>query len=160
VLQAHTEKHKALLKRGGENRSGTWGDGANRLRPGSFGAPTEGKIPRNVLSFPHRSGAGELRPVRESMRADGLPVHGATMPLPLAEFLVDYLCPPGALTVDPFFGWGTTAMAAEKLGRRWLVTEQHLEYVEAIKRRFENHARAQQLGMARIQNDVVGKGAF
>lgn len=49
-------------------------------------------------------------------KAEGIPVHGATMPLPLAEFLVEYLCPPGGIT-----------------------TEKHLEYAFGIASRFGLH---------------------
>lgn len=139
VLQAHTDKHMALLKRGGEQRTGVYADGAYQIKPGSFRAPTAGKIPRNVLNFPHLSGSAEMRKVRATLKDDGIPIHGATMPLPLAEFLVEYLCPPDGLTVDPFGGWGTTAMAAEKTGRRWLTTEKHLEYAIGITSRFQLH---------------------
>jgi DNA modification methylase len=59
---------------------------------------------------------------------NGLPVHGATMPLALADFLVRYLSEPDDLVVDPFSGWGTTAVAAERNGRRWLTSELMGEY--------------------------------
>jgi len=139
VLEPHTDNHMALIKRGGERRTGVYSDGAYQIKPGCFGRPTAGKIPRNVLEVPHLSGSAEMRKLRALMKAEGIPVHGATMPLPLAEFLVNYLCPPGGVTVDPFGGWGTTAMAAEKTGRRWIITEKYLEYAYGTSCRFALH---------------------
>lgn len=40
--------------------------------------------------------------------------------------------------VDPFGGWGTTALAAEQSGRRWIVTERMAEYVAAQAMRLRN----------------------
>jgi hypothetical protein len=54
--------------------------------------------------------------VRAKARVQGLPVHGALMPLPLALFLVKFLTRQGDLVVDGFGGWGTSAMAAEQTG--------------------------------------------
>lgn len=62
-------------------------------------------------------------------KVQGLPVHGAPMPLDLADFLVRYLSAEGELVVDPFGGWGTTGIAAEQTGRRWMSTEKHVEYI-------------------------------
>jgi DNA modification methylase len=44
------------------------------------------------------------------------------------------------LVVDLFGGWGTTALAAEQCGRRWIVTEQMAEYVAAQAMRLRNAA--------------------
>ena len=74
--------------------------------------------------------------MRAKARVQGLPVHGALMPLPLALFLVKFLTRQGDLVVDGFGGWGTSAMAAEQTGRRWLITERIGEYVAAQALRF------------------------
>lgn len=87
---------------------------------------TAGSIPRNVVTMPHT--CTEKQRLAVYARELGLPVHGATMPQGLAEFLIDFLSAPGDLVIDPFGGWFTTAAAAEKLGRRWLTTEQMREY--------------------------------
>lgn len=41
-------------------------------------------------------------------------------PVPLAERIILASCPPGGLVLDCFLGSGTTAEAAERLGRRWV----------------------------------------
>jgi len=134
VLQPHTEAHLKLIARGGERRDASYGDGANRVRPGSFGASTPGKIPRNVITAPHR--CSRQTPAREAARAAGLPVHGAAMPYSVAELLVNFLTEPGDLVTDPFGGICTTADAAENSGRRWMTTDIHHEYLFAGAARF------------------------
>ncbi len=57
VLEPHSERHQKLIAVGGEKRSTNFGDGAYRLRPGSFGNPTAGRIPGNVLHYGTRTPA-------------------------------------------------------------------------------------------------------
>lgn len=134
VLQPHSERHLKLIQQGGENREGVFSDGAYRLKHGSFGSETLGSIPKNVLSFGHRC-ASQLA-YKAAANANGLPVHGAPMPLKLALFLVEFLSMPGQLVVDPFSGSMTIPLAAEELNRRWLATECMLEYVLGGRFRF------------------------
>jgi site-specific DNA-methyltransferase (adenine-specific)/site-specific DNA-methyltransferase (cytosine-N4-specific) len=49
--------------------------------------------------------------------------HPARFPLALPTFFIKLMTTPGQLVLDPFAGTCTTAVAAEALGRRWLVTE-------------------------------------
>ena len=49
--------------------------------------------------------------------------HPARFPLQLPMFFIKLLTRPGQLVFDPFAGTCTTALAAETLQRRWLVTE-------------------------------------
>lgn len=135
VLQAHTEKHLALIHSGGEKRTSESSDGAYRIRPGSFSNATPGRIPRNVLQFAHRCKAQSA--YKRAAAARGLPVHGAPMPARLAAFLIEFLSEPGDLVVDPFSGTFTTAAEAERLGRRWLGTDTMAEFVLGGSTRFE-----------------------
>lgn len=125
VLQEHTERHLNYMHAGGATTSASYGDGAYRRRPGAFGAVTKGKIPRNVLEIAHRCSYNQM--LRREAQAQGLPMHGATMPLKLARFFVDYLTEPGDMVVDLFGGWLKTAKAAQDAKRRWLATELHAE---------------------------------
>ena len=63
--------------------------------------------------------------------------HPARFPLQLPTFFIKLLSMPGQLIVDPFGGTGTTALAAEQLGRRWLVTEIDPKYAAILPQRFE-----------------------
>lgn len=49
--------------------------------------------------------------------------HPARFPVALPEFFIRILTKPRQLVFDPFGGTGTTGVAAEKLKRRWIVTE-------------------------------------
>ena len=104
------------------------------MRPGAFAVPTEGRIPRNLFTVPHR--CPSQRELRALAKHTGLPCHGATMPLELAKTLVEFLTAPGHLVVDLFGGWGTTAVAAETTGRRWVIAEKMLAYVRGAAERF------------------------
>lgn len=134
VLQAHTEKHLALIRAGGEQRESVFSDGAYRVRHGSFGNETAGRIPRNILKFGHRCKAQS--DYKKAAKALGLPVHGAPMPARLAAFLIEFLSEPGDLVVDPFSGSFTTAAEAERLGRRWFGTDTMAEFVLGGSTRF------------------------
>lgn len=136
VLLPHTERHQRLIARGGEARNVAFGDGAYRIRTGDFGKPTSGRIPRNVLIRSHT--CADKNNARKTAQALGLPAHGATTPLSVAKFFVEFLSEPGELVVDQYGGWFTTAKAAEITGRRWLSTECMLEYVRGAAERFRS----------------------
>jgi DNA modification methylase len=61
--------------------------------------------------------------------------HFATYPESLAERCILLGSGEGDLVLDPFLGSGTTAVAAARLGRRFLGCELNLEYVEMAARR-------------------------
>ena len=145
VLEAHTRRHLALIQRGGEARDQVYSDGAYRIHAGRFGNHTAGRIPTNVLMRGHR--CLDAVQYRNDARRLGLPVHGARQPLSIADFLVRFLSDVGDLIVDPFGGTVTTGMAAERLGRRWLVVEAMLDYLRASAERFKGFE-GFQLGIA------------
>jgi len=141
VLEPHTERHKALMARGGEQREASYCDGAYKIRPGaSFARQTAGRIPRNVFDIGHSD--ADARRCNRYAREHGLQAHGAPMPLALADKLVRFMTRPGDLVVDPFGGRCTTGKAAEQNGRRWICTERHGDYLEAAKIRFQCDAQA------------------
>jgi DNA modification methylase len=134
VLQEHSERHLKLINGGGEQREGSFSDGAYTVKPGRYGNATEGRIPRNILSFGHR--CPEQTAYKAAARALGLPVHGAPMPLKLASFLIEFLTEPGDVVADCFSGSFTTPDAAERLGRRWIASECMAEFVMGGATRF------------------------
>lgn len=135
VLLAHGERHQRLVAAGGEKRVAAFSGGAYRLREGSFGKETPGRLARNVLTIGHRD--VDQEPAREFARQNGLPEHPAPMPLRLAEFFVNFLSEEGDLVVDLFGGYAATAKAAEQAGRRWLIVERCREYIAAAAERFK-----------------------
>lgn len=63
--------------------------------------------------------------------------HPARFPVGLPEFFINLLTSEGQLVFDPFGGTCTTAVAAEKLGRRWLVTELDDRYTAVLPDRLK-----------------------
>lgn len=63
--------------------------------------------------------------------------HFATFPPALPEKILRCACPPGGVVLDPFFGAGTTGVAAQKLGLNWIGIELKAEYAEMARRRIE-----------------------
>lgn len=63
--------------------------------------------------------------------------HPARFPVGLPSFFINLLTKPGQTVFDPFGGTGTTALAAEQLGRRWLVTEIDRKYASVVPERFK-----------------------
>jgi site-specific DNA-methyltransferase (adenine-specific) len=79
--------------------------------------------PSTLLSFEPEFGPNPVR-------------HPARFPLQLPTFFIKLLSKPGQLVLDPFGGTGTTALAAEQLARRWLVTEIDPKYAAVVPQRF------------------------
>lgn len=109
------------------------------------------KLPHNHVRVNAPSGQGRNRVqagpdmVRPStllhMEADFSPNpsrHPARFPLTLPTFFINLLTLPGQMVIDPFGGTGTTGLAAEKLGRRWLLTELDPNYAAVLPARFES----------------------
>lgn len=61
--------------------------------------------------------------------------HPARFPLQLPSFFIKLMTLPGQLVFDPFGGTCTTAVAAEQLSRRWLVTELDRSYATCLPER-------------------------
>ena len=61
--------------------------------------------------------------------------HPSQKPAQLLERIVTLWTQPRDLILDCFLGTGTTAAAAEKLGRRWVGIEKDPGYIEIAKKR-------------------------
>ena len=136
VLQPHSESHMKFLC-SSHRPEASYSDGAYTKRSNSFRNITEGKIPRNILRF--SSNCSSQRQYKQAARSVGLPVHGAPMPLALAKFLIEYLTAKEDLVVDIFAGSGTTGLAAEQSGRRWLMCDGMYEYGAGSMLRFTDY---------------------
>ena len=55
------------------------------------------------------------------------------MPLALAEHIIQFATEEGMLVADIFGGWLTTAVAAQRLKRRGIVTEKMRAYLHAAQ---------------------------
>ena len=75
--------------------------------------------------------------------------HPSQKPLRLIEKLVACSTDAGDLVLDPFLGSGTTAVAAESQGRRWIGIEANADYISIIETRLsELRSRATQNELA------------
>ncbi|MCZ6545704.1 MAG: site-specific DNA-methyltransferase [Chloroflexi bacterium] len=86
----------------------------------------DGKQMRNLWQIP-------VTPKRER----SLGKHPSQKPLAVLERLVELGTEPGDLLLDPFGGAGTMALAAEKLGREFVLIESVDEYVTLARARLE-----------------------
>jgi len=65
-------------------------------------------------------------------------LHPATFPDKLPYDFIQCFCPPDGIVLDPFIGSGTTAVAAKKLGRKFIGIEISSEYCKIAIQRIEN----------------------
>jgi len=61
--------------------------------------------------------------------------HPAMMPLSLARRCLAITSRPGSVVLDPYAGSGTTLLAAQELGLRWVGVEIKAEFADLIERR-------------------------
>ena len=61
--------------------------------------------------------------------------HPTQKPLEIIERMVKASCPPGGVVLDPFMGSGTTALAAQRLGRHFTGFELNPAYCATIAER-------------------------
>ena len=99
----------------------------------SFLTNNAGAIPSNVITLSNTHSNSDYQLY---CREHDLQPHPARMPSGLAEFFIKFLTKPDMLVLDPFGGSNTTAAAAEKLGRRWIVVEPNDDYISGSRGRF------------------------
>lgn len=61
--------------------------------------------------------------------------HPTVKPLKLMEYLIRLVTPEGGIVLDPFAGSGSTLLAAQNLGFKFIGIEMNEEYVEIARRR-------------------------
>ena len=84
----------------------------------------KGKYATNILRVPSLKGSS-----KEKIG------HPSQKPIALIEQLILSGSRKGDAVLDPFLGSGTTAAAAEELGRKWMGIELNADYCEITKRR-------------------------
>jgi site-specific DNA-methyltransferase (adenine-specific) len=95
---------------------------------------------RSYVWTPHPLGAKPRDVLEIPTLTNGMPeksAHPTQKPLELVRRLVAAASQPGDLVIDPFAGSGTTLVACEALGRRWLGCEIDLAYCRIIAARLE-----------------------
>jgi len=71
--------------------------------------------------------------------------HPTVKPLKLMEYLIKLVSREGAVVLDPFLGSGTTAIACQKLNRKWIGIEKEEEYVKIAQARIKPFLEQQKL---------------
>ena len=74
-------------------------------------------------------------PTEPVKRNGAMDDHPAMMPMKLARRCVAITSRPGDVVLDPYAGSGTTLIAAQDLGRRWVGVELNPSYVNLIEHR-------------------------
>ena len=64
--------------------------------------------------------------------------HFAVFPDTLAERMIKAGCPENGIVLDPFMGAGTTAVAAQSLGRNYIGYELNPDYCKIIEKRIQD----------------------
>lgn len=113
----------------GEPYKGCGGNSRTSTNYGDFGNVREGsadgsRYPRSVLRVPHVA----------------RPQHPTQKPVALFEYLIRTYTNHGDLVLDNTAGSGTTAVAAENTGRRWICIERDPEYYAKAVARAEEAA--------------------
>jgi len=113
------------------------------IRTGFTEIASGGSIPSNVIEEQLaesmlRFGNNAANDVyTKRCKEEGIKIHPARFPASLPDFFVKLLTEESDLVYDPFAGSNTAGAVSEKLGRRWLASENVEEYLEASKFRFE-----------------------
>ncbi len=85
------------------------------------------------------------KPSQEERGAEN--IHETVKPLALCQYLIALTAfEEDAVVLDPFVGSGTTAVAAERLGKRFIGLDINKSYVEIARRRLKRNEMALSLG--------------
>ena len=81
--------------------------------------------------------------------------HPTQKPVELFEYLIRTYTNEGDLVLDNTAGSGTTAIAAENTGRKWVCIEQSEEYAtKAVERIYNHEVKPQQTSEVKIDSNI------
>ena len=83
----------------------------------------------------------DMKPVEKRFTTKARNTHPTVKPLALMRYLCRLICPPNGLILDPFFGSGSTGVAAIQEGFRIIGIEREQEYCEIAKGRVSHAVR-------------------
>jgi len=132
VLVEYSESMKKLIKTKKYNSGNRPSE--HSIGKKSFAKNNKGAIPSNVIVAANTKSSS---PYLKYCKANNLSIHPARMPSEIPEFFVKFLTDKGDLVYDPFGGSNTTGMVAEKLSRKWMITEANRDYLEGSIGRFK-----------------------
>lgn len=135
LLRPYSASHRKRMETGKVSRQGSpsadW-DGKHSAGSNRF-VDCGGAIPRSVIVAANSNSAD---PYVRGSKEIGLPVHGARMPVALAETVIKLTTREGDVVFDPFMGSNVVGRTAEALGRRWIGNDISLTYAAGSALRF------------------------
>ncbi|MFA6599319.1 MAG: site-specific DNA-methyltransferase, partial [Ignavibacteriaceae bacterium] len=81
--------------------------------------------------------------------------HETQKPVELVKKIILTSSNPGHLVVDPFGGSGTTYAVAKAFNRKWLGTENNLEYCQIIKERISDKEHITRIASGKDETEAV-----
>lgn len=127
ILKPHTKEYLKYIAQGGSQKEYSNGDGSYKIKKGAFSNQTNGTLPKNIFQRGHRSASTNT--YHEVCKRLNIPKHGATFPIELPRYFIEFLTQKGNTIADPFGGRGTTLLAAEELERNWIGCDITWEYL-------------------------------
>ncbi len=92
---------------------------------------SDAKVGRQITNaFFDRGTEPNILRIGGNKRIKDTNIHGAIFPIELPTKLIQMFSPDDAVILDPFMGMGSTAVAAEKLKRKWIGCEVSKEYCD------------------------------
>jgi hypothetical protein len=82
--------------------------------------------------------------------------HPTVKPIKLMQYLIKLVTPIGGTVLDPFMGSGSTGIAAESLGYKFIGIEQQAEYYEIAVKRIANNPRKELVNENECQVQTPG----
>lgn len=102
--------------------------GSRRLRGGGSRVIPKDRFVESAYALWRFAGTSQGQGFGTSWLGDAVSGHPATFPLELPRRCIEMLTWEGSMVYDPFMGSGTTAMASELCGCRWVGSELSPEY--------------------------------
>ena len=121
----HFAKTSNITFNPGESRNGS---GFAGMRKNETMANKKLALPSNHLHIPQKS--NQYTPQSK---------HPAVFPLELPEFFIKAFTDEGQVVLDPFMGSGTTAIASDALGRKWIGFETEEKYIDIANERLKGY---------------------
>lgn len=115
MTHGHVRKVSTAHHKRNSKATSNWG------RYGSTTYDSTSRYPRSVVRFPTDKQRSALHPTQK--------------PVALFGYLIETYCPHGGAVLDVAAGSGTTAVAAEQIGRDWICMENDANYVNVIRER-------------------------
>ena len=142
-LDAIREPHRSAPRRSHHPRSPSkYASGSVSLGPNANGDDGLRALrARGLVGHPLGKNPGD---VWQIATAHYKGAHFATFPEQLVRRMIQASCPPSGLVLDPFMGSGTTAIAAEALGRDWLGIELNPDYITLAEQRIRKARRTRE----------------